>query len=142
MRVRPQGKYAGSHQGKRLLPNLRNKEEGDNPTNVASHLQFKRGDYSLQGKRARLRLLEKGNKEKLIWLHHEAEQYIDAYLEVANINDAGAAVFQTLNKNHVLTGKAITRAMEESGRFISRNFSASCSAPFSSICRNRSSQRR
>src|ERR1700732_4839390 len=27
-----------------LLPNLRNKEEGDNPTNVASHLQFKRGD--------------------------------------------------------------------------------------------------
>src|SRR3984893_14895337 len=27
-----------------LLPNLRNKEEGDNPTNVANHLQFKRGD--------------------------------------------------------------------------------------------------
>ena len=26
------------------MPNLRNKEEGDNPTNVASHLQFKRGD--------------------------------------------------------------------------------------------------
>ena len=29
-----------------LLPNLRNKEEGDNPTNVASHLQFKRGDVA------------------------------------------------------------------------------------------------
>ncbi len=27
-----------------LLPNLRNKEEGDNPTNVANHLQFKRGE--------------------------------------------------------------------------------------------------
>src|SRR5579872_2078026 len=27
-----------------LLPNLRNKEEGDNPTNVADHMQFKRGD--------------------------------------------------------------------------------------------------
>src|SRR5580693_7558431 len=27
-----------------LLPKLRNKEEGDNPTNIASHLQFKRGD--------------------------------------------------------------------------------------------------
>src|ERR1017187_2375529 len=27
-----------------LLPNMRNKEEGDNPTNIASHLQFKRGD--------------------------------------------------------------------------------------------------
>jgi xanthine dehydrogenase molybdenum-binding subunit len=27
-----------------LLPSLRNKEEGDNPTNIANHLQFKRGD--------------------------------------------------------------------------------------------------
>jgi hypothetical protein len=36
-------------------------------------LKLKRGDYSLQGKRARLRLLEKGNKEKLVWLHQEAE---------------------------------------------------------------------
>ncbi len=27
-----------------LLPSLRNKEEGDNPTNVAQHLQFKRGE--------------------------------------------------------------------------------------------------
>jgi len=34
-------------------------------------LKLKRGDYGLQGKRARLRLLEKGNKEKLVWLHHE-----------------------------------------------------------------------
>ncbi len=36
-----------------LLPNLRNKEEGDNPTNVASHLQFKRGDVGCgtQGRR-------------------------------------------------------------------------------------------
>ncbi len=27
-----------------LLPGLRNKEEGDHPTNIANHLQFKRGD--------------------------------------------------------------------------------------------------
>ena len=39
---------------------------------VSAVLKLKRGDYSLQGKRARLRLLEKGNKEKLVWLHHEA----------------------------------------------------------------------
>ena len=29
-----------------LLPNLRNKEEGDKKTNVANHLQFKRGDVA------------------------------------------------------------------------------------------------
>ena len=34
-----------------------------------------------------LRLLEKGNKERLVWLHHEAEQFLDAYLDAANINE-------------------------------------------------------
>ena len=76
---------------------------------VSAVLKLKRGDYTLQGKRARLRLLEKGNKEKLVWLHHEAEQYLDAYLEAADINETAAPVFQTLNKNHRLTGDPITR---------------------------------
>ena len=76
---------------------------------VSAVLKLKRGDYSLHGKRARLRLLEKGNKEKLVWLHHEAEQFLGAYLEVANISESAAPVFQTLNKNHELSGMAITR---------------------------------
>ena len=46
-------------------------------------LKLKRLDYALQGKRERLLLLEKGNKEKLVWLHREAEQFLDAYLEVS-----------------------------------------------------------
>lgn len=75
---------------------------------VSAVLKLKRGDYSLQGKRARLRLLEKGNKEKLVWLHHEAEEYLDAYLAVAAVADA-AALFQTLDKAHRLTGLAISR---------------------------------
>src|SRR3984957_6750097 len=52
---------------------------------VSAVLKLKGADCSLQGKRARLRLLEKGNKEKLVWLHHEAEQFLDAYLEAAAI---------------------------------------------------------
>jgi hypothetical protein len=51
---------------------------------------LKRGDYRLEGKRARLRLLEKGNKEKLVWLHREAEELLDAYLAAAGIDDAVA----------------------------------------------------
>jgi len=76
---------------------------------VSAVLRLKRSDYSLQGKRARLRLLEKGNKEKLVWLHHEAEQFLDAYLEAANISENAAPVFQTLNKNHRLSGAGISR---------------------------------
>jgi len=76
---------------------------------VSAVLKLKRGDYSLQGKRARLRLLEKGNKEKLVWLHHEAEQYLDTYLEAAQITDADAPLFQTLDKKQRLSGLRITR---------------------------------
>jgi integrase/recombinase XerD len=76
---------------------------------VSAVLKLKRGGYSLQGKRARLRLLEKGNKEKLVWLHHEAEEFLDAYLDAANISEAGAAVFQTLDKLHRISGEGISR---------------------------------
>jgi site-specific recombinase XerD len=67
------------------------------------------GDYRLEGKRARLRLLEKGNKEQLVWLHHEAEAYLDAYINAAGIEDAGAPLFPSLDKAHRLTGAAISR---------------------------------
>jgi integrase/recombinase XerD len=67
------------------------------------------GDYRLEGKRGRLRLMEKGNKEKLVWLHREGEEYLDAYLAAAGIEDAKAPMFQTLDKAHILSGEAISR---------------------------------
>jgi integrase/recombinase XerD len=57
----------------------------------------------------RLRLLEKGNKEKFVWLHHEAEQFLDAWLAEAHIEDGKPALFQTLDKGHRLTGEAMSR---------------------------------
>jgi len=45
------------------------------------------GDYQHEGKCGRLRPMEKGNKEHLVWLHREAEEFLDAYLAVA-IEDA------------------------------------------------------
>jgi integrase/recombinase XerD len=76
---------------------------------VSAVLKLKRGDYTLQGKRGRLRLLEKGNKEKLVWLHHEAEEYLDSYLEISAIAEAQAPLFQTMDKSHRLTGHALSR---------------------------------
>ena len=74
-----------------------------------ARVSAKRGDYRLEGKRARLRLLEKGNKEKLVWLHREAEEFLDAYIAAAGIDEAETPLFQTLDKAHSLTGDAITR---------------------------------
>ena len=76
---------------------------------VSAVLRLKRGDYSLQGKRARLRLSEKGGKEKLVWLHHEAEEFLDGYLEAAGIKENAEWLFQTLDKNHRLTGLPLSR---------------------------------
>src|ERR1039457_109776 len=63
----------------------------------------------LEGKRGRLRLMEKGNKEKLVWLHREAEEFLDTYLEAAGIEDAKAPIFQTLDKAHILSGEVLSR---------------------------------
>lgn len=49
-----------------------------------------------------------GNKEKLVWLHREAEEFLDAYLAAA-VRDADAPLFQSLDKAHRLTGDTITR---------------------------------
>jgi integrase/recombinase XerD len=67
------------------------------------------GDYRLEGKRGRLRLMEKGNKEKLDWLHREAEEFLDAYLAPAGIEDPKAPLFQTLDKAHILSGEVLSR---------------------------------
>lgn len=76
---------------------------------VSAVIGAKRGDYRHEGKRARLRLLEKGNKEKLVWLHREAEEFLDGYIAATCIEDKEAPLFQTLDKSHRLTGDAITR---------------------------------
>jgi site-specific recombinase XerD len=76
---------------------------------VSAVVGLSRADYRLEGKRARLRLLEKGNKEKLVWLHREAEELLDAYIAAASIDETGAPLFQGLDKAHRLTGLAIDR---------------------------------
>jgi integrase/recombinase XerD len=76
---------------------------------VSAVAGLKREDYRIEGKRAQLRLLEKGNKEKLVSLHHEAEQFLDAWLAGAHIKDGAQSSFQTLDKVHRLTGVAMSR---------------------------------
>ena len=70
---------------------------------------LRREDYRLQGKRSQIRLQEKGGKEKMLWLHHQAEEYVDAYLEVAGITEKEAPLFQSLDKLHRLSGNPMSR---------------------------------
>ena len=76
---------------------------------VSAVAGLRREDYSLAGKRPRLRLHEKGGKEKIAWLHHQAEEYLDAYLEATGPLDAKVPLFQSVSKNHRLTGHAMSR---------------------------------
>lgn len=76
---------------------------------VSAVVSLQREDYRWMGKRPQLRLQEKGGKEKLVWLHHEAEEFLDRYLEKAAIAEAKAPLFQTLDKRHRLTGQGIGR---------------------------------
>jgi site-specific recombinase XerD len=76
---------------------------------VSAVVGVKRGDYRHKGKRARLRLLEKGNKEKLVWLHREAEEFLDGDIAASGIEDKEAPLFQSVDKAHRHTGVAISR---------------------------------
>jgi integrase/recombinase XerD len=67
------------------------------------------GDYRMEGKHSRLRLIEEGNKEILIWLHREAEEPLHTYIKEAGISGAHAPLFQSLDKVHRFTGDAILR---------------------------------
>ncbi len=76
---------------------------------VSAVIGVKRGDYRHEGKRARLRLLEKGNKEKLVWLHREAEEFLDAYITAAGIDEKEAPLFHSVDKAQRLAGEALDR---------------------------------
>jgi integrase/recombinase XerD len=76
---------------------------------VSAVAALKRSNYTLEGKRPRLRLPDKGGKEKLVWLHREAEEFLDAYRAVSRVTEPEAPRFQTLDKKHRLTGKALSR---------------------------------
>jgi integrase/recombinase XerD len=113
-RIRVQKKLGGGYKEVADIKGLRDRVAiaimGYNFARVSALVGLARRDYRLEGKRARLRLLEKGNKEQLVWLHHEAEEYLDAYIAAAGISNAEASLFQSLDKAHTLTGQQARHA--------------------------------
>jgi len=67
-------------------------------------------DYYSQGRRMWFRLHEKGGKRHEVPAHHNAEAYLDAYLEAAGIAaEKNAPLFRTLDRARHLTGQRMCR---------------------------------
>ena len=69
-------------------------------------------DYFQHGKRWWLRLHEKGGKRHEVPAHHNAEAYLDAYLEAAElylVRDRCQPLFQTVKRDGYLTGAPMHR---------------------------------
>jgi site-specific recombinase XerD len=67
-------------------------------------------DYFQQGKRWWMRLHEKGGKRHDVPAHHNAEAYLDAYLEGAGITgEKHGPLFRTVDRHGRLTARRLTR---------------------------------
>lgn len=65
-------------------------------------------DYFLAGRRRKLRLKEKGGKERTVPVHHKLEEYLSTYLEEAGLEDQkGEPLFQSLSRSRELTGRRL-----------------------------------
>jgi site-specific recombinase XerD len=77
---------------------------------VSAAVGLKVEDYYQDGKRWWFRFREKGGKQHQVPAHHSAEAYLDAYLLAARIGeDKKTPLFQSVNRDGLLTGRAMTR---------------------------------
>jgi integrase/recombinase XerD len=68
-------------------------------------------DYSPQGRRMWFRLHEKGGKYHEVPAHHNAEAYLDAYLQAAGIGEEKKTpLFRTVSRQRRLTSRRMHRA--------------------------------
>jgi site-specific recombinase XerD len=78
---------------------------------VSAALGMNVEDYYPQGRRMWFRLHEKGGKHHEVPVHHNAEAYLDAYLEKAGINeDKKGPLFRSISRTRQLTVRRMHRA--------------------------------
>jgi site-specific recombinase XerD len=77
---------------------------------VSAMVHMRVEDYYQNGKRWSVRLHEKGGKQHEVPAHHHAEEYLDAYMDVAGIwEEKKTPLFRSVDKHRLLTANPITR---------------------------------
>ena len=77
---------------------------------VSAMVHMRTEDYYQNGKRWWIRLHEKGGKRHEVPAHHNAEAYLDAYIDAAGIRaEKKAPIFRSVDKHRHLTANPITR---------------------------------
>lgn len=99
---------------------------------VSAAVHMRVEDYYQSGKRWWIRLHEKGGKRHEVPAHHNAEAYIDAYLDAAGIRDEKKGpLFRSLDRNRKLTLHPLTRT--DVLRMVKRRALAA-GLPYSTCC--------
>jgi integrase/recombinase XerD len=77
---------------------------------VSAVVHMRTDDYYQQGKRWWIRLHEKGGKRHEVPAHHNAEAYIDAYLDVAGIREEKKSpLFRSVDVHRKISENPMTR---------------------------------
>jgi site-specific recombinase XerD len=77
---------------------------------ISAALAMNVADYAQQGKRWWVRLHEKGGKDHALPAHHKLDEYLDAYLKAAGIEEDGRGpLFRRLDRRRCLTTARLTR---------------------------------
>lgn len=99
---------------------------------VSAAVHMRVDDYYQNGKRWWFRLHEKGGKLHDVPAHHNAEAYLDAYLEAADIrHEKKSPLFRSIDRERRITAKPLTRV--DVLRMIKRRALAA-SLPYSTCC--------
>jgi integrase len=77
---------------------------------VSAAVSMKTEDFYAEGKRWWQRLHEKGGKRHEVPAHHNADEYLDAYLKVSEIGDERhSPLFRTIDRSGRVTERGMTR---------------------------------
>ena len=77
---------------------------------ISAAVSMRVEDYFQAGKRWKFRFMEKGGKYNEVFAHHNAEAYLDAYLDAVGIwEDKKGPLFRTLDRKLSLSDRAMHR---------------------------------